>query len=251
MLRVARVTTVLGAVSAALAVSCFTKPDAPHAGNDARVPDGLPGSDAPGSGSGSSTMCAKQPWDDFKAGQDCGIWGGTLYGGSTNISWTNGTLQVTPDMTFEVGCMTNGTFSFANGTSIEIPQVASSGMSNETFFRVRSSNGADGMEVGIFHYGTTADTYVACLGSNTGSANEPYDALNHRWWKFEAQQTAVGNVVHAYHSSGPTAPWIDFTAQTCTWSQTSSVTVEMGVTTTADVGTPAKFDNFNIRTCPP
>jgi hypothetical protein len=256
MLRVARVTTVLGAASAAFAASCFTKPDAPHAGADARdldaMVDGQGTGTGTGTGSGSNSMCTSSGvWDNFDSGTECLPWGTGYGSGSVPIVRTGGTLQVTPNSMGSVYCGTNTTLPIANGISIEIPQIATNtAMYASTFFRVRpnlASGEAFEVRINTMMGTTTPMLALNCFGGFSSSTMLSYSATQHRWWKFELHANVVGQLLHAYHSENGNT-WNDL--YTCQWNTSATnVLVEMGVD--GYPGTNALFDNFNTATCPP
>ncbi|HTL36403.1 MAG TPA: hypothetical protein VL326_24895 [Kofleriaceae bacterium] len=259
MLRVARVTTVLGAASIAFAASCFLKPDEPHLTGDART-DGM-GTGTDGMGTGTDVDAPAAPtcsgqgvWDNFdnSNGNPCGTWGTGFGSASVPIVRTGGKLKVSPNNMGNVYCQTNSAIPIQNGISIEIPQIAtvSSGHVG-TFFRVRpATTGTDSFEVHINSGVPSMMSMLYCNGTQLGMLPFTYNASAHRWWKFELHPTFVNQVIHIYSSGDASSTsWADM--YTCTWTSSgTSVFVELGVE-----GMPgtsdAFFDNFNVKTCPP
>ena len=255
MLRVARVTTVLGAALIAVAASCFTKPDEPHTGADARGPDAMIDGQGTGTGTGSGsnpTCSSSGVWDNFESGSQCEPWGTGFGSATVPIVRTGGKLQVTPNSMGSVYCQTNSMIPIANGISIEIPQIATNtAMYAVTFFRLRPMSASTELaEVRIVTMMgmPTPEVMLNCMGTLSTGSMITYSSMQHRWWKYELHPTLVNQVLHLYNSSDGMS-WND-TGFTCTWNMSATnVVVQMGVE--GFPGTAALFDNFNTKTCPP
>jgi hypothetical protein len=243
------------ALLAAAHVGCFSKPDAPHLGPR----DGAPGgsdamvdaaSERDGGASDASPLCP-QPSDTFDMGTACGPWGQDAGSGGTPTR-KNGQLVVSPTIGMTSGCRTNSAFSFANGSTIEIPERATSGMpGNVTFFSVTSGAGSDSsLTATIDDDSGTAVVNVTCTGGTATVVDSiPYSIGAHRWIRFLRNSQVAQNVEVWVSGDGSAFNLIPNSA--CGWtSSPDTVVATMGVTTGADIST-AKFDNFNTNPCPP
>jgi hypothetical protein len=119
-----------------------------------------------------------------------------------------------------------------------------------TFFRIRSATQAESLEVRIsYMFGSTSMSMYGCVGNTNTSSLFSYNETSHRWFKFDVQPSALGEVIHTHYSSDGNT-WTD-SGFSCTWTSSASpAIVEMGIEGYSG-GTSGQFDNFNVKTCPP
>lgn len=257
VLRVARVTAVLGASVIAVAASCFSKPGDPNFHGTTTGGDG--GIDGPGDSgvdaNGDAPMMTACLTDMFDTGAGCGAVG-SEYGISGLVTRSNNQLSIAPPTAggLAAGCRSTGVFSFAKGTSIKVAQISHSAMTNSTTFTViNGANTSQGMQVIFNDSGNSSIVYdVQCLGVTPAPTpvEQIYDPVTQLYWKFEVVSAALTMEVHAFYS-GNGQTWTDTTLG-CRWSSFSTVKVDLGVNPSAtSPNLPALFDDFNVKTgCP-
>jgi hypothetical protein len=241
MKRVARIVAVLGAASIA---ACFTKPDAPHAGDR----DG--GVDAPDSRMTDAKMidaavaCTKDTFDNTLLAP-CGTWGTATMSTDATLSRASMTLDFNfTNSSASASCATTSPINITNGTSIHVLQFANS----LTSFSLT----LDGSQVSTFNVTYNGSMYSSSLACPGASVNNPTVSSMPpaSWWQFRvtSPNNGVARVAIELSATGDLNSWSEF--QSCTFNEVNIATGDVKMAGSGSGTTSVKFDDFNVKNCP-
>ena len=191
-------------------------------------------------GMGAEPMCGADH-DNFDLdGSACGSWGTAQISSALSRGpGANDHLRITPPMGSDAHCMTNQSFDYSAGSTINFAQAPTTQGSHSYYRLTTSGGGSVEYDVAV---GLGTMVMLSCSGPVT-FASQPF-TMDYQWARFSPSGTSV-LIEHGSDGSN----WTQ--AATCDWGQsTTLVNATIGAASTSP-GNTAEFDDFNERPCPP
>jgi hypothetical protein len=238
--RAARICTVL---TGATVAACFSKPGAPHAGDGGTDPG-----DARKDGGGivdvpdAPPACGTQDNFNNAAISNCETWGNATISSFATITRPNGTLDFNfAQGTASASCTTKAPFKIANGTSVHIVQYAN----YQTSFSLSFAGMATTFNV--TYNGSMYSYNVLCtgqIGTTPSMSSSPPG-----WVQMRVTGSNPTRVIVELSTTGDAGTWSYF--EDCSFGVTGPTTADVTMSGSGSGSYMARFDDFNIKNCPP